>query len=73
MSISTTELMNRGMRCLVEKLGTVEAEMFIATILRERFDYTQWQHEHFADVELETFNAAAAHWEKEQGEALGLK
>ena len=67
MSISTTELMNRGMRCLVEKLGTVEAEMFIAAIMRERFDYTKWQREHFNDVELEAFNAAAVAWERQQG------
>ena len=31
-----------GLECLVEKLGIVNAEHFIATIKRESFDYTAW-------------------------------
>jgi len=38
-----TEVRIRGLRALVEALGTVEAERFITLILREPFDYTQWQ------------------------------
>ena len=47
MSTNTAELMDKGMRCLVEKLGLVEAERFIATMKRERFDYTKWQRTFF--------------------------
>ena len=32
-----------GMRVLAENLGIVEAERFITLILREPFDYTEWQ------------------------------
>ena len=39
-----------GMACLVEKLGIVNAERFIATIKRENFDYTTWQREYFAQI-----------------------
>lgn len=44
---STMEIMDRGLACLVENLGVVNAELFIATIKRENFDYTVWQREYF--------------------------
>ena len=57
---STTEIMERGMSCLLEKLGTIETERFIATIIRERFDYTKWRREYFGNSTIEELNAAAA-------------
>ena len=47
MTVSTIEILNRGMKCLTEKLGTIDAEQFIAAVIRERFDYTKWQREFF--------------------------
>lgn len=44
---STVEILDMGIACLVEKLGVVNAEHFIATIKRENFDYTAWQREYF--------------------------
>lgn len=44
---STVEILDLGIACLVEKLGVVNAEHFIATIKRENFDYTAWQREYF--------------------------
>ena len=38
-----TEVRVRGVSALVEALGPVDAERFIALMLREPFDYTQWQ------------------------------
>jgi len=32
-----------GMRVLAENLGIVEAERFITLVLRDSFDYTEWQ------------------------------
>lgn len=66
MNTSTIELMDRGMRCLVEKLGTVDAEKFIAIIMRERFDYTQWQRDRFDDENLDEFHAKAIAWAKKE-------
>jgi len=40
MTSSMNELMSRGMECLTETLGVVEAERFISLVIRERFDYT---------------------------------
>ena len=47
METSTVEIMNRGMKCLTDHMGIVEAERFISVIIRERFDYTKWQREYF--------------------------
>ena len=49
------ELLSRGMECLVESMGVVEAEYFIAAVRRERFDYTKWQREYFDKMDLRTF------------------
>jgi len=35
-------LLDNGMNLLVEHLGMVEAERFIALVNGNRFDYTQW-------------------------------
>lgn len=42
MMTSTAEIMNRGMRCLTEQMGILEAEEFIFVIIREKFDYIKW-------------------------------
>ncbi len=41
--ITDTELKIKGFDTLAAALGKVEAERFIALILREPFDYTKWQ------------------------------
>ncbi|MDR2443906.1 MAG: hypothetical protein LBE31_10360 [Deltaproteobacteria bacterium] len=50
-----TLLKREGLRILVENLGLVSAERFIALMRREQFDYTQWQRELFKDVPLDKF------------------
>ena len=37
------EIKLKGMETLVEKLGLVEAERFIALMNRDGFDYTEWR------------------------------
>ena len=41
--ITDTEIKIKGMRALIESLGEVEAERFIALMQREPFDYTEWR------------------------------
>ena len=60
MMYSTAEIMDMGLECLVEKLGIVNAEHFIATIKRESFDYTAWQREYFDKMESGEFAAKAS-------------
>jgi hypothetical protein len=54
-----TVIRKEGMECLVESLGVLETEVFVSSLLRDRFDYTEWQREYFSDWELEDFLEAA--------------
>lgn len=57
--------MDKGINCLLEKLGVVETEQFISVIIREKFDYTKWQQQRFDQMSAEEFNAAAVAYSKE--------
>lgn len=54
-----TEVRLRGLRALVETLGTVDAERFITLILREPFDYTQWQKSLWTEKSVDELSQAA--------------
>jgi hypothetical protein len=41
--ITDTEIRVKGVEALIIALGEVQAERFISLILREPFDYSQWQ------------------------------
>ena len=62
---STVELMNKGMECLKDNLGVVDAEMFISLIIREKFDYTRWQREYFDNMAPSEFNEKAVEYAKD--------
>ena len=54
-----------GMRALNERLGIVEAERFITLIIREPFDYTEWQQDLYCDMTAdELFQKATETWEQ---------
>lgn len=75
MAPSTAEIMNRGMKCLMEQLGVVEAERFVATVIREKFDYTRWQRDYFAGKSPEEISQEAEKFELEnpyRGSAVRL-
>lgn len=50
MSMNTIEVIDRGLKCLSDHLGADETELFIATILRERVDYTKWRQSFVDDI-----------------------
>lgn len=53
-------LLSAGMEALIKNLGTVEAERFIALIIREPFDYTEWRKENlFKDMTIEQISKEA--------------
>jgi hypothetical protein len=52
-------LRNQGMKVLVNSLGKVEAERFISLIIREPFDYTEWQRELFNDMSVKELSNLA--------------
>jgi hypothetical protein len=53
------EVRIRGLRALVETLGLVDAGRFMASILREPFDYTQWQQGLWRDKSVDALSQAA--------------
>ena len=56
---SETVLRREGMEALIDSLGSIDAERFIASIMREPFDYTEWQRTLFDDLSVEELSARA--------------
>jgi hypothetical protein len=52
-------LRNEGMKILINKLGRVEAERFISLIIREPFDYTEWQNNLFNEMSVQELSNLA--------------
>jgi len=50
-----TVLKRKGLDALTKTLGLVDAERFISLILREPFDYTEWQRDLYKDLSLDEF------------------
>ena len=65
MEMTTAEVLSRGMQCLVDNMGLVEAERFIATVMREKFDYTKWQRDYFDKKSPEELHSEAVCYAKE--------
>ena len=66
--LTETTLKIEGLRILAENLGLVEAERFVALMLREPFDYTEWQRNMYKDVPLKDFLNSAMKFRKSQSE-----
>jgi hypothetical protein len=52
-------LRDEGMKVLINNLGRVEAERFISLIIREPFDYTEWQKGLFNDMSVKELSNLA--------------
>ena len=53
-----------AIKCLIDNLGIVQTERFISLVLKEPFDYTNWQQELFSDMSVEELFQAATDWKK---------
>ena len=51
--ITDKQLKIEGLKALTEALGDVQAEKFIALIMRSPFDYTKWQRKLWAEKSVE--------------------
>ncbi len=54
-----TELKVDGTKVLINELGEVGAERYIALISREPFDYTKWQEKLWIDKRVENISKEA--------------
>ena len=61
---NTAVIRKEGMDCLVKNLGVLETEVFISSLLRESFDYTEWQREYFSNQTLDDFLDKAQDYDK---------
>ena len=53
-------LLSKGMECLMDNLGLVEAERFISLINTDKFDYTEWRRDHlFRGLRVEELSKEA--------------
>ena len=57
--ITDTEIRMVGFKALAGALGDVNAERFVALIMREPFDYTKWQKSLWPDKSIEDISMAA--------------
>lgn len=71
---SAVEIMDTGFACLVEKLGIVDAERFVAMIKRDSFDYTIWRKEYFNKMDLGQISTeAVAYAQSHPHEGKGIR
>lgn len=49
-----------GMNILLQNLGKVDAERFIALLIREPFDYTKWQEGMFKELSVRELSKLAS-------------
>lgn len=54
-----TVVKNDGMKALLDTLGKVDAERFISLIIKEPFDYTEWQNSLFHNMNVRDLSKAA--------------
>jgi len=57
--MTDTELKIKGLNTLITNLGEVEAERFISLILKEPFDYTEWQKHLWENRSVEEISQSA--------------
>ena len=54
-----TVLRSEGMNILIDNLGAVDAERFIALMSREPFDYTRWRQDNLEDEDVRSLSHKA--------------
>ena len=60
------EIRQEGMKALIQVLGAVEAGRFIATLSRDKFDYTAWRKTHLPEMDVETLSKTAERYAKDR-------
>ena len=53
------EIRVKGMQALIDALGLVDAERFMAATSRDRFNYTEWRRLALPDMSLQDLASAA--------------
>jgi hypothetical protein len=64
--ITDTEIRIKGLKALTDVLGEVDAERFVALVMREPFDYTKWQRDLWTEKKEREISAGAMAFRREQ-------
>ena len=65
--LTDTEIRVKGIEVLMKELGEVEAERFITLLIREPFDYTEWQQDLWVDIPVDQLSKRAMKFIEEKG------
>ena len=57
--LTEMEIKIKGLNALSRELGSVDAEKFISLLLKEPFDYTEWQRTLFQNLSVAGISKAA--------------
>ena len=72
--LTDIEIRKKGLRVLIDALGNVNAEKFISLIIREPFDYTEWQSELWNDSSIGQISEGAMKYRRSvEDELLNTK
>ncbi len=63
-TITDTEIKLQGMDALIVALGEVQAEKFITLMMREPFNYTEWQRKLWIDKSVEEISSMAMEYRR---------
>jgi hypothetical protein len=65
---ATSAIMTAGMALLLNNLGSIETEIFITTVKRNNFDYTEWRRDNlFSGMTLDEILDHAGEYERIHG------
>ena len=64
--MTETEIKRAGFLALVNALGNVDAERFLAMVQRDTFDYTKWQRTLWPAASVEELSNAATEHRRER-------
>jgi len=62
--LTDIEIRKKGLKVLIDALGNVNAEKFISLIIKEPFDYTEWQSTLWIDQSVNQISERAMHYRK---------
>jgi hypothetical protein len=57
--VAEMALRTKGMEVLINNLGKVEAERFVSIIIKDPFDYTEWQRDLFNNLSVRELSSLA--------------
>jgi hypothetical protein len=58
--INNAVLLDKGIRCLTDELGVLEAEQFVYVLISQPFDYTEWRRNNlFPGMSIDEISEAA--------------